>query len=70
MMKKPWKMSEPLARWYSSDSTQRELSSEYQHDRVYMVFKNLTILVLWIKVASALKGAKRIPVTLQNHFSV
>ena len=32
------------------------LSNEYQHDRVYMVFKNLFVLVLWTKLASALKG--------------
>ena len=43
---------------YSSDSVQRELSNEYQHDRVWMVFKNLCILVLWTKIASALEGLK------------
>ena len=32
-------MTETLALRYSSESTQRELSSEYQHDRVKMVFK-------------------------------
>ena len=31
---KSWKMTETLAYWYSSWSTQRELSNEYQHDRV------------------------------------
>ena len=35
---------------------QLELSNEYQHDMVYMVFKDLCILVLWTKVASALEG--------------
>ena len=35
-------------------SIQRELSNKYQHDRVYMVFKNLCVLVHWMKVASAL----------------
>ena len=49
-------MNETLANGYSSKSTQRELSNEYQHDRVYMVFKNLCALVLWTKVASALEG--------------
>ena len=49
-------MTETLAYGYSSESTQRELSNEYQHDRVQMVFKNLCILVLWRKVASALEG--------------
>ena len=30
-----------LAHGYSSESIQRELSNEYQHDRLYMVFKSL-----------------------------
>ena len=46
-------MIETLANGYSSDSTQQELSNEYQHDRVKMVFKNLCILVIWTKVALA-----------------
>ena len=33
-------MSKTLAYGYSSESTQNELSNEYQYDRVYMVFKN------------------------------
>ena len=49
-------MTETLAHGYSSESTQRELSIEYQHDRIYMIFKNLCVLVLWTKVASALGG--------------
>ena len=49
-------MIETLACGYSSESTQRELSNEYQHDRVQMVFKNHCVLVLWMKVASALGG--------------
>ena len=32
---------------------------KYQHDRVYMVFKNLCLLVLWTKVASALEELNR-----------
>ena len=32
-------MTETLANGYSSESTQRELSNEYQLDRVSMVFK-------------------------------
>ena len=46
-------MTETLANGYSSESTQRELSNEYQQDRVWMVFKNLCVLVLWTEVASA-----------------
>ena len=35
---------------------QRELSNEYQHDRVWMVFKDLCVFVLLTKVSSALDG--------------
>ena len=34
MMQKTWKITETLAYGYSPESTQRELSDEYQHDRV------------------------------------
>ena len=51
-------MTETLAHGYSSESAQRELSNEYQHDRVKMDFKNICILVLWMKVASALEGLR------------
>ena len=51
-------MIETLANGYSSESTQRQLSNEYQHERVLMVFKNLCILVLWTKEASALEGLR------------
>ena len=37
--KKLKKMTETLARVYSSESTQRELSIEYQHDRVGQLSK-------------------------------
>ena len=48
-------MTETLAHGYSSESTQWELSYEYQHD---MVIQNLWILVLWMQVALALEGLK------------
>ena len=54
--KKTDKMTETVANGYSYESTQRELSYEYQHDRVEMFFKNLCILVLLMKVASAFEG--------------
>ena len=41
---------------YSSGSTQRELSSEYQHGWFQMVIKRSCVLVLWTKVASASEG--------------
>ena len=51
-------MTKTLANGYSSESSHRELSNEYQHDRVLSVFKSLSIVVLWMKVASALEGLK------------
>ena len=47
-------MTESLTYGYSSESIQREISNEYQHDRVKMVFKNLE--QNWTKIASALEG--------------
>ena len=55
-MEKSVKIIETLANGYSSESTQRELSNEYQHDRVKMIFKNLCVFVLWMKADSALIG--------------
>ena len=55
---KKLKMTETLAYWYSSDSTQWELSTEYKHDKVKMIFSNPCILVLWTKVAWAFKRLK------------
>ena len=49
-------MTETLAHGYSPESTQPELSNEYQHDSTKMIFKNLCYLVLWMKVATALEG--------------
>ena len=46
-------MTETLAYWNSSESTQRKLSNENQHDRVTMVFKNLCIIVIRMKVGLA-----------------
>ena len=44
--KKPWKMTETLARGYSSESTHWELSNENQHDRVRWFLKIFTSLCL------------------------
>ena len=49
-------MTETLANGYSSESTQRELSNEYQHDRVWMVLRNIGVIVHKTKVAPALEG--------------
>ena len=56
--KKPRKITETLANGYSSESTRRELSNEYQDDRGSMVFQEYCILVLWTKVVSALEGLR------------
>ena len=39
-------MIETLANGYSSESTQRELSNEYQHDRIQIIFKILNSYAL------------------------
>ena len=39
--KKKWKKTETMANGHSSESTQRELSNEYQQDRAWMFFKSL-----------------------------
>ena len=49
-------MTETQANGYSSESTQLQLSNEYQHDRLTMLFKNICVLVLWMKGALALHG--------------
>ena len=54
MQNKHEKMTETLAHGNSSDSTQRELSNEYQHDCDYMVFKSRCIVALCAKAAQAL----------------
>ena len=48
-------MTKTMAHGYSSDSTQRELSNEHQHDRVLTIFKKLCVLVLRTKIAFALE---------------
>ena len=57
-------MTETLANGYSSESTRRELSNEYQEDRVSMVFQESCILVVWTKVASASEGLKIVRLVL------
>ena len=57
--KKTGKMSETLANGYSSESIWRELSNEYQIDKVQVFFKDRCVLVLWTNVASALERSRR-----------
>ena len=49
------KKNETLVYGYSPESTQWELSNEYQHDRVKM-FLNICVIVLSTKVVLALEG--------------
>ena len=49
-------MIETLANGYSSDSAQRELSNEYQHDRVKMIFIIFCAFVHLTQVTSASEG--------------
>ena len=57
-MQKTFEMTQTGVHGYSSERTQGELPNEYQHDRCRMVFRNICILVLWAKVASALEGLR------------
>ena len=50
--------NETKANGYSSDGTQRELSNEYQYDRVWKTFKIFCVFAPLTKVASASKGIK------------
>ena len=63
-------MFEPLANEYVSESTGRGLSNEYQHDRVLMVFKYRCVLVLWMKVASALEGLSNLNTAYVNRYMI
>ena len=56
MMQKKTKLIETMAPGYSSASTQRELSHEYQHDRIWIVIKDMCVLARWTKVASTSEG--------------
>ena len=57
-------MTETLLHVYSYESTQWELSNEYQLDRVKMVFKKCCILVLLVKVSLASEGLNELSITL------
>ena len=61
-------MIETLANGYSSESSQRELSNEYQHDRVLMIFKKICILMLRTKEASALERLKVVNMSGSNFY--
>ena len=56
MMQTTLMMTKTMAHGYSSESTQGELSKEYQYNRVYMIFENVCVLELWTNVAPAFEG--------------
>ena len=56
MMAKTGEVTETMANGYSSESTQRELSNKYQHDRVKIMSIIFCFLVHWTKVTSAAEG--------------
>ena len=62
MIQKNLKMTETLAQGYSSESTQRELSCEYQHDRVLDFFQKKTLR------SCALDISKSLSIGRVNHF--
>ena len=68
MMQENWKMTETLANGYSSESTQRELSNEYRHDRVLMVFqKSLPPCALDESIVSIGRVNVSIPTSAMHH---
>ena len=46
---KNMKISETVSNGYSSESTQRELSNEYQHDRVWKITSALEELTICVQ---------------------
>ena len=50
-----------MAYGYSSESTQQELSNEYQHDRVRMFLKKKFVFVFQMKVDIAFEELKKSP---------
>ena len=61
-MQKHEKITETPANAYSSESTRRELSNEYQHDMITLIFMILCFFVLWAIAAVTLEGMRH-PVT-------
>ena len=58
------KMTETLAYGYSSESTQRELSNEYQHEKGLYVLQQSFSFLFWMITASELE--ELIQVTIAN----
>ena len=58
-------MTETLTNGYSFESIQRELSNEYQQDRIWMGFRTFRIFLPCTKVASAWKGLRGLKIPEQ-----
>ena len=63
-------MTETLAHGYASESSQRDLSSEYQHDRVQIFFKNMFVFQLWTSSIEWVKGILREVISYPVIFSL
>ena len=63
-------MTETLANGDSSERTQRDLSNEYQHDRVWMVFKNLCVLVILDESSLSIKRVYSLSVFSESYTRV
>ena len=68
MMQKNFKMTETVAYGYSTESTQWELSNDYQYYRMEMAFIICCNLVLWTKIVLALKGFNRFNAAVRPRF--
>ena len=51
-------MAGTLSYWYSSDSEQKEISNEYQHDRVYIIVKKVCVVIPWTKSRLSIRMVK------------
>ena len=58
MMKKKLKMSETLAHGHSYESTQRVLSNEYHHDRVFDGFQKSLLSFALDESSLSMEGLK------------
>ena len=56
-------MTETLAYGYSSESTQRQQSNEYQHDRVFMVFQRIFVSFALDESSLSIGRVKNLPST-------
>ena len=56
VMKITWKITKPMAFWYSSESSKYEFWNEHQHDRVWIVWNIFAVVCPRRKSPQRLKG--------------